>query len=832
MAGLSRSLRATLQNRRNLAVDISSFAADSDYRLSTASTEVLDPTNDAIRVPNMILCLLGTTRAEKFFNQGPFTAMVDMSKCGNSGNQEDQGLMAWVVDATSPPAGATTGDYRLAVWLDMNTGGGGSGMPPVVRYVFDARVPKEHVTFPDGPDSDPVVGDFTMRISLAHNSNFRIYMKRTKNVQASGVETFEYLNQSPQNPANPSSPSETHEAVISQTNRNTGASSAKVQTTAYGPNGRSPVITLVGIRGDFMARQQGSNTAQCISRRNVQETASSWGSYTLFDNTGKEVQVDTYIDLKQTIDGQELRAGLGLGDLNKWRPYSSSSTPANSVDLSRAFVDQSTVYENTWGSSGNQDQEPMTLSLKQGRLRKFEKYTLSPVQFAGQNMTSWISYRSGYTYSSQRVVLQFQSGQLYNMSGPTAVPFSLAVGDSIQVNTAAFGYSWGELRRTPGGTYQVVLSRVTTINPGSTSHPTNLVCINADRYAASQNPWDRYRFDRNEVGNCLNAASLGTATYTSQWGRQKENYATTYGLEPLKLPTRANFSAYTFDAQTNTLMQGGVAVKFPQSNGEWMVGNGTRCGPSTIGTTGNRGGSSRVRAGSSNIECSTTMTLMEDTDANYQTLGCSGQSGLCTSADLMRLDVYYEWDVGQGPQTGWLTKRDGSIRAPSPPLSLEVSISDDTPRSLSRTNFKGTKSLVTYETNTIRGLPAYCVDRRTSEIKPATSSQYSSYFSCYDSSSSGSSNNQWEQVGDFVVPVGSQAVSVFSDRTQYVLKPRRLVQIFPRADDASSCQGIQLDSTLTLPSGSNWVNVNIGDKPTNAPTYVVDGNILPSAPTS
>lgn len=812
VASFARALRAGLDRRLN--IDVGSFKPDSDYHVSTTSVEVRDPSNDALVTPNGILCLLGYTRADKFFNQGPFTAMINMQRCFPD---NDPALTRWIVEATSPPAAATTGNYRLKVWLHWRVPTGGS-----IIYKFDATAPKDQVTFYDD-GRDPELGRFSMRVQPEGNPfmDFALMLDLWYD-DSTQEEKLEYhMRQTQTMPGEPARTME--EAAVTSFNRRTKVGAARTLGTDHRYNSTSrsgytvPVTFSMGISGDYMSRQRNSDTPVCVDRSSsgLVESTSGWGGYELYDSTGSIVSVDTHIQIKQTVNGAQIE-----GSLSPWGVYSYSNTP--NVDTSTAFADGSTVQEQTWGSSPSDNEPTYTIRRKQGTLTKVERYTLTPEQYAFQNMSMW-TYDSNLGQNT-RVTLQFREGQLFNVSGPSAVPFTLPSGRSSHVSTNAFGYSWGELVAT-GSSYELRLSRRTRVNPSTPGVATSLVCINTPEQ------WDYNYVNSWSMNNCLNAASLGTAQHSQRWGRQRSHYTAAYGLEPLRVASRSNFTHYTFDAATNTVMQGSDPVVFPDSNTNWMVGENP-CGSSS--------GSSSTRAssagGNSLTQCSTLMRLMEDSDANYAALGCSGSTGICSSTDFQQLDIFYELEIGQGPETAWLTDTvSGDVKAPQEELRLSITVAADTPNSLSGTNFNGATFLTTYESNSIRGTPNYCYSEATGELKPAVIPEGWGHYTCNPPTSSGgisSSGAEWDMIADFIIPAGSLAQSVFSDETQYVLRPKRIEQFFTLADSDSRCSNIQRGAGLTLPTGSRWSDVNIGSEPGTAPVRVVDGVIQTSENTN
>jgi hypothetical protein len=87
--GVGRALRGLESSGQ--PINTASFDALSDYNTTTTATSVDDGMSDTLQTPNMIICMLSQTKAEKFFNKGPYIANVDENKCMPQGNSQDAG---------------------------------------------------------------------------------------------------------------------------------------------------------------------------------------------------------------------------------------------------------------------------------------------------------------------------------------------------------------------------------------------------------------------------------------------------------------------------------------------------------------------------------------------------------------------------------------------------------------------------------------------------------------------------------------------------------------------------------------------------------------------
>lgn len=127
-------------------IDVSTFAVDSDYNTATKSEYVEDGLGEALRIPNMILCMLAQTNADLFMtlegnDQEPYIANVDESKCTGGGGGGDSGprMTPWTIVATVPSKEACdtndqgekvncgqvpsdSGKIQVHAWLLINSG--------------------------------------------------------------------------------------------------------------------------------------------------------------------------------------------------------------------------------------------------------------------------------------------------------------------------------------------------------------------------------------------------------------------------------------------------------------------------------------------------------------------------------------------------------------------------------------------------------------------------------------------------------------------------------------------------------------------------------------
>lgn len=143
-------------------------AADTEYTTDKVSTWVYDPSIQPLDLVNMILCLMGQTRADVMVNQGTYLALVDFNRCQqgedqNGGDTAGQsasggkGAQYWNFIVNSTRA-SDSAPQRVKIWISgmEPDGSGGSSL---------TRVDVETVITEGVSDANPF-GAFTMNFAF------------------------------------------------------------------------------------------------------------------------------------------------------------------------------------------------------------------------------------------------------------------------------------------------------------------------------------------------------------------------------------------------------------------------------------------------------------------------------------------------------------------------------------------------------------------------------------------------------------------------------------------------------------------------------------------
>lgn len=276
-----QQLSAALSNpevRRALrGIDTESFDILSDYKTTTTSTAVDDGLSGALMVPNIILCMLSETRAEKFFNKGPYRANVHTQKCLSGPRNGPVTIDEWTLVATGPNATETKGTYEVSAWLKLQG----------QTILFKTETPKEKISFRKGKEFGtevPEVGEFTIKFTTEKDSegnNLKGYiMFATDGDDRTLKYTMEQANQPDQ-------------SVFVTYNKQSEAGWARVRAQSSRA-AVSTVVSDVGWSADFL--KQSGNV--CLDRANYVGVGQD---YVLFDTKGARVDIETHFTVAVTV---------------------------------------------------------------------------------------------------------------------------------------------------------------------------------------------------------------------------------------------------------------------------------------------------------------------------------------------------------------------------------------------------------------------------------------------------------------------------------------------------------------------------------------------------
>ena len=295
---LSAALSSPVARRKLRSIDTGSFDILSDFRTATTSTSVDDGLGGALITPNMILCMLEQTRAEKFFNKGPYIANIDEKLCQpEEGSSSDGGpqLTEWTVLATGPSATETTGMYEVSAWLKVNG----------FDISFKTETPKEKITFFPDDDlmRDPVVDEFTIKFQTPKDSanqatGFIMVAKEGED------KTMKYIMQQTV------SQMTMLQTVIVSYNKDTEAGWAK--TSMPNPDYRNPGMLDASVSWSTDFLKQSSRI--CLDRKNFVGVGQG---YKLFDSKGAAVDIESRMTVETTLGEDDSNTLASTGKVIK-----------------------------------------------------------------------------------------------------------------------------------------------------------------------------------------------------------------------------------------------------------------------------------------------------------------------------------------------------------------------------------------------------------------------------------------------------------------------------------------------------------------------------------
>ncbi len=297
---LSAALTSPVARRKLRSVDTSSFDILSDFRTATTSTSVDDGLGGALITPNIILCMLEQTRAEKFFNKGPYIANVDERVCqaqAGGGPSSDDGpkITEWTVLATGPSATETKGMYEVSAWLSVNG----------FDISFKTETPKEKITFFPDDDlmRDPVVDEFTIKFQTPKNSanqavGFIMVAKEGED------KTLKYIMQQSMHQIS------MLQSVIVSYNKDTEAGWAKTRMPNSDFRNQEMVDASVSWSANFLKQ----SSQMCLDRKNFVGVGQG---YKLFDSEGAHVDIESHITVQTTLVQDDSKTLASTGKVIK-----------------------------------------------------------------------------------------------------------------------------------------------------------------------------------------------------------------------------------------------------------------------------------------------------------------------------------------------------------------------------------------------------------------------------------------------------------------------------------------------------------------------------------
>lgn len=198
--------------------------------------------------------------------------------------------------------------------------------------------------------------------------------------------------------------------------------------------------------------------------------------------------------------------------------------------------------------------------------------------------------------------------------------------------------------------------------------------------------------------------------------------------------------------------------------------------------------------------------LFEPSTANLNNMACNGGTETCNWQGWDQMESYYTWETGPEQWNKFTAIKDGSnnFERFDPPMKVSYTHSQ-TDTGAYDNKYNGTKFQLEYAGfGNLHGIPGRCIDRDTG-----------STVSC-------DRDTRW--IPEFSIRPGTTVTDVSNGTTEYVVKPLHGEQRM-RNVAVSNCSSLSL-TTFNLPSISDWVNPNIGNKPVVSDAPAVIGGVV------
>ena len=631
--------------------------AGSPYYADPQESYVFDQTSEAINTVNMITCIFDAMNPEKLVNAGNYVALVDENRCdsSNRSNSSNSGSTSGGSNATkltravvNSSRASASASMRVRAWIENEEQGQSSDI-----FV--------NLSASEEPSTSNPYGSF--RLDFCGKNPGGCKMQGYLAGASTGI-TFAETE---------SNGGHSRQLFLTKGGADSGAGAVR-SVESNGGGGPTTTTYQFSFNQSHFLRRAGSTDA-CFDRSLANSKSSVW-RYGVYDATGQRVNRTGGFPISYTHNGTNYQGWAGYYGINL--PSDALATLATGGQVTRQ----------SFGNGGAETSYDVVRA--RGRLTKYTRQSASLAAFAnvrfnfgpyaGLSNTTANAIKSGENNSTIR---SFQLETYWDANAGTfkvsgyqncssngcqtrslSSPIALTNTDLSLYSNGMFGWS-----QSYGGPIAILSTTMSTIiaaspsgqvqyrtqdlvYPGSLAAPSNLYCV-ADCPTAS------------EIAGLV--ANVTQDPFASGTERQ---YAPT-GTAPL---------AYTFNAVTGNLEQGGTPVVVASNvTSDQLTGQ-------------YRGG---IRSG----------RMLESPTA----FACSGQY-CAQKAD--EADVYYEWETGANSWNQFIgLKSAGNYLTFDPPLSLTYTVPND---SVKYGESAGSTIVLQYSGfGELQGVPGHCVSPAT-----------------------------------------------------------------------------------------------------------------------
>ncbi len=765
-------------------VSTDNLSSTSDYKIDKTQKFVYEKSADALETVNMILCMIGQTRAGLMVNTGNYKAQIDESKCeersGDSKTNNPEYNM-WRVNASR----ADGEPMIVKVWVPNDNDRDGTNDSLIYA--------KAKVWQP--PSDDYPIGHFKLNFKglegkTATGTQFMHGYMRTR--KKGSTSTLQFWN-----PEKSGSTTYDYSVTAKFNTDGTGSGITTMPVRVCNESGcsftGSQKTYKVAVGDDYFYKQKtitdsaGADTttdAVCLNRNKYLKSAWRYGMYykgTNNDN-GSRVVINSGFPIKASNNSVDYYGYIGYHGL--WMPTEAS------------VADNSTVYKLDFSGSADQTGTGYTVRSWGGKLNKWTKNTTTLDAIKGIPLEWW----DGNENKSKRVYWNGSNLKidalrdastwewtdqteatltLSSLNAPRGFDFySQALGGQGMLKLT-YG-SWPTGHNTPAaptGSTPVVFNTRTPVFPGD-NVPRTLACYY----------------------NCPNPATIAT-------GNEETAYFRFDGVDNL---SNTNPYLYTFDNTTS-----GMVLQYNGAYDNGTQDNGTKTPVLLSSANSNlRGGvQSSIMFDNDTLHTRTVSGDNKTTEratalAALQCYPSYDNNTLCPWEARNAFSTFYTWETGPD---AWnkltvLVDSDNSSVKFDPPMVVKYTHSDN--KSNSGKNYDNATFYLEYGGHgDLWGVPSFCVDAKTGEK-----------VSCANDGTT-----RW--VPEFVIKKASLVTQVKDGSTQYLVKPLQVEQTMKKTSSASVCTDAGLSfGTISLPDSEPYSDPDIGERPTvEGPPAIVAG---------
>lgn len=642
--------------------------ADSAYNTDPQHSYVEDRTSEGVEQVNMIMCFMGAMKPDQLVNQGNYIALVDESKCDQSGRDSasNSGANTSASNATeyttayvNSTRASNNDPMTVSTWVKMEEQG-----QPMTIYV--------NTTATTAPSASDPFGDFRLDYCGkldATGTSGQCMMNGYIDATSTGLQYYE------------EGQGGGGSRVIAMTltpggDADSGSGAMSMTETMPGPVIVAKNFSFAFNTNYFLRSDPDNPTGVCFSRdASDPDTDFSVWRYGLYnETTGARIDVNSGFPI-QYADGTRIHNGF-LG-------YWGLSLPSDVM----ATLDTGAIIQKMDYTANGATATNYTLVKAKGKLTKYDEHqtTLAAMDKVRFTFGAWsptaIPGLAGYTQGTQYEMYWDDTAHQFMISGEQqcgaeGCELDVYATPVAVVNTywpANYGFGLSGWSQAKGGELRVDVNALAADGSNSATvavkyrtqdivYPEDFAAIGA-LYC---------------ITDCPTAATL--TDINAPFGATANQYG---GV------VEASLVQYNLDAASGNLRDGTTAIDFTAgapAGFQWGVRTGKLFPASALGT-----------------------------DAGAGQIGQTvGPNTVYSPWSVDKLATYYVWESGENPWNQFSGVKDGSnnfVRF-DPPMSVDYVV----PAGAAYGDYAGTSIVLQYGGfGNLWGIPGECVDQNTNE---------------------------------------------------------------------------------------------------------------------